>query len=77
MLALRAAALAQLDRTEEAAQAVKVLLTTFPDLTAERHLRNFRWKTQADIDHYREGLLKAGLPFSKLTLVEPASQRSA
>jgi adenylate cyclase len=77
MLALRAAALAQLGRTEEAAQAVKVLLATFPDLTAGRHLKNFHWKTQADIDHYREGLLKAGLPFSKLTLVEPASQRSA
>jgi adenylate cyclase len=77
MLALRAAALAQLDRTAEAAQAVEVLLNTFPELTVERHLKNFRWKAPADIFHYREGLLKAGVPLSKLTLVEPASKRSA
>lgn len=77
MLAVRAAALAQLDRTQEAAQAVQVLLNTFPGLTVERHLRNFRWKTEADIAHYREGLLKAGVPLSNLTLVEPAPKRSA
>jgi len=71
------AALAQLDRTAEAAQAVEVLLNTFPELTVERHLKNFRWKAPADIFHYREGLLKAGVPLSKLTLVEPASKRSA
>src|SRR6516165_1901255 len=69
MLAVRAAALAQLDRTGKAAQAAQVLLNTFPDLTVERHLRNFRWKTEADIAHYREGLLKAGVPLRNLTLV--------
>jgi adenylate cyclase len=69
MLAVRAAALAQLGRTGEATQAAQVLLNTFPDLTVERHLRNFRWKTEADIAHYREGLLKAGVPLSNLTLV--------
>jgi adenylate cyclase len=74
MLAVRAAALAQLGRTEEAAQAAAVLLNTFPGLTVERHLRNFRWKTEADIAHYREGLLKAGVPLSNLTLVDPASK---
>jgi adenylate cyclase len=77
MLALRAAALAQLGRTAEAAQAAEVLLNTFPGLTVERHLRNFRWKTEADIAHYREGLSKAGVPLSNLTLVEPASKRLA
>jgi adenylate cyclase len=46
-------------------------------LTVERHLRNFRWKTPADIAHYREGLLRAGVPLSKLTLVEPVSKHSA
>jgi adenylate cyclase len=77
VLAVRAAALAQLGRAEEAAKAAEVLLGNFPSLTVERHLRNFRWKNPADVAHYREGLLKAGVPFSKLTLVESASMRSA
>ena len=77
VLAVRAAALAQLGRTEEAATAAGVLLTNFPSLTVERHLRNFRWKTPADIAHYRDGLLKAGVPFSKLTLVDSTSKRTA
>ena len=77
VLAVRTAALAQLDRTEEAAQAAQVLLNAFPDLTVERHLRNFRWKNPADTAHYREGLLKAGVPWSKVSLVEPVSKRSA
>src|SRR4030088_2049951 len=77
VLAVRAAALAQSGRAEEAATAADVLLSSFPGLTVERHLRNFRWKTPADIAHYREGLLKAGVPSTKLTLVEPASTRSA
>src|ERR1700682_2526087 len=77
VLAVRAAALAQLGRAQEAAKAADVLLRSFPGLTVERHLRNFRWKTPADITHYRDGLLKAGVPSTKLTLVEPASKRSA
>jgi adenylate cyclase len=77
VLALRAAALAQLGRSEEAAMATEALLNSFPTLTVERHLKNFRWKTPADIAHYREGLLKAGVPLSKLTLVGPASKRTA
>ena len=77
MLAVRAAALAQLGRTEEARQATDALLTSFPDLTVERHLRNFRWKNPADTAHYREGLLKAGVPSTKLTLVDPTSRRAA
>ena len=62
-------ALAQLARTEEAAKAAEVLLGSYPGLTVERHLRNFRWKTPADIAHYRDGLLKAGVPLRTLTLV--------
>ncbi len=77
VLAVRAAALAQLARTEEAAKAAEVLLNCFPGLTVERHLRNFRWKTAADTAHYREGLLKAGVPSTRLTLVETASKRKA
>ncbi len=77
VLAVRAAALAQLGRAEEAANAAEVLLSSYPGLTVERHLRNFHWKTPADIAHYRDGLLKAGVPSTKLTLVETASKRTA
>ena len=74
VLAIRAAALAQLGRSEEAAEAAKVLLNNYPDLTVERHLRNFHWKNPADLAHYREGLLKAGVPFGRpLTLVKSVS----
>ena len=76
LLAVRAAALAQLGRAEEAAKATEVLLGLYPGLTVERHLKNFRWKMEADTSHYREGLLKAGVPLRKLTLVE-SSKRSA
>jgi adenylate cyclase len=64
VLAVRTAALAQLGRTEEAAKAVEVLLNVYPSLTVERHLRNFHWKTPADTAHYRDGLLKAGVPLN-------------
>ena len=77
VLAVRAAALAQLARAEEAAKAAEVLLGSYPGFTVERHLRNFRWKIPADIAHYRDGLLKAGVPFSKLTLVESVSKLTA
>jgi adenylate cyclase len=77
VLAVRAAALAQLGRGDETAKAAEVLLTSFPGLTVERHLRNFRWKNPADIAHYREGLLKAGIPSTRLTLVQTAPKRSA
>ena len=76
VLAVRAAALAQLERTEEAAKTAEVLLSNFPGLTVERHLKNFRWKMADDTAHYREGLLKAGVPLRKLTLVE-STKRSA
>ena len=74
---MRAAALAKLGRSEEAANATKQLLTGFPTLTVQRHLRNFRWKNAADIAHYRDGLLKAGVPLQTLTLVKPSAKRTA
>jgi adenylate cyclase len=77
VLAVRAAALAQLGRSEEAKQAAELLLNSFPGLTVERHLRNFRWKTPADTAHYRDGLMKAGVPSTKLALVESAQKRTA
>jgi adenylate cyclase len=75
VLAVRAAALAQSGRNDEAAQATAVLLNSFPTLTVDRHLRNFRWRNPADIAHYREGLVKAGVPV-ELRLAEPASKRA-
>ena len=70
VLAVRAAALAQLGRSEEAAKATEALLKSYPGLTVEKHLRNFRWRQLAEVAHYREGLLKAGVPSTKLTLIE-------
>jgi adenylate cyclase len=77
VLAVRAAALAQLGRSAEAAKAAEILLSNYPDLTLERHLRNFRWKLASDTAHYRDGLLKAGVPMTKLSLVEPAPKLTA
>jgi adenylate cyclase len=65
VLAVRAAALGQLVRGEEAAKACESLLGNYPQFTVERHLANFHWKNPDDVTHYRDGLLKAGLPFSK------------
>jgi len=76
-LSIRAAALAQLGRTDEAVKAAAVLQTNYPGLTVERHVRNFNWKIANDVAHYRDGLLKAGVPLGKLTLVEPAPKLAA
>jgi TolB-like protein/class 3 adenylate cyclase len=76
-LAIRAAAFAQLGRTSEAAAAVEVLLGNYPTLTVDKHLRNFHWKSEADIAHYRDGLVKAGIPFSRLTLVKSSPKLAA
>jgi adenylate cyclase len=76
-LAIRAAALAQLGRAEEAANAAEVLLSNFPHFTVERHLSHFHWKLATDIAHYRDGLLKAGVPFARLTLVETSPRLAA
>jgi adenylate cyclase len=77
VLGLRAAALAQLGRSGEAAKAAEVLQLSFPGLTVERHLKNFRWKVPADIAHYRDGLLKAGVPFNKAALAASGSRFAA
>jgi adenylate cyclase len=69
-LTVRAAALAQLGRAAEAAEATEVLLSKYPNTTVERHLRNFHWKKPEDIARYCDGLLKAGVPPGTLTLVK-------
>ena len=76
-LAIRAAALAQMGRSGEASEAVGVLMGNYPTLNVDRHLRNFHWKRPEDLAHYREGLLKAGVPLGKLTLVQSDVKRAA
>ena len=67
------ASLARLGRLEEAANARDTLLQNYPDFSVERHLRNFRWKNPDDIAHYREGLVKAGVPYGTIALVKRAA----
>ena len=76
-LAIRAAALAQLGRAEEAANATDVLISNYPSFTVERHLRNMYWKVPSDLAHYRDGLEKAGIPTTKLTIVETSPKLAA
>ncbi|MCW5745129.1 MAG: adenylate cyclase [Alphaproteobacteria bacterium] len=58
----RAAALAQLGRLGEAGTALRPFLERFPGITASRYLRNFNWRRKEDLEHYREALIKAGVP---------------
>src|SRR5262245_56955564 len=62
VLGVRAAALAELGRSNEAVQAADEFMLRAPGLTVERHIRNFRWKNLTDISHYRDGLAHAGVP---------------
>jgi TolB-like protein/class 3 adenylate cyclase/Tfp pilus assembly protein PilF len=77
-IAIRAAALAQLGRLEEAKQAAELLLDRYPWLTVKRLLSNIRWKRPEDIAHYREGLLKAGLPATtgNVVWIDPSIRRA-
>jgi adenylate cyclase len=77
VLAVRAATLAQLGRSEETSRATQILLESYPGITVEKHLRNFHWRELADVAHYREGLLKAGVPSTRLTLIGTGAKRSA
>ena len=59
---VRAAALAQLDRINEAKASINQFLAMFPNATASGITRNYRLRKQEDVERYREGLIKAGLP---------------
>jgi adenylate cyclase len=76
-LAIRTAALAQLGRTAEAKNAAEVLLSNYPNLTVDRMMRHLHWKAADDVAHYREGLLKAGIPFSNVALIESSPKLAA
>jgi adenylate cyclase len=54
-----------------------VLMGNYPTLNVDRHLRNFHWKRPEDLAHYRDGLLNAGVPLGKLTLVQSDLKRVA
>jgi len=60
--AITAATLGQLGRPDEAKPYIGFMTAERPDLTVEGFGRNLRWRRQSDIDHYFEGLRKAGLP---------------
>jgi TolB-like protein/class 3 adenylate cyclase len=72
-MAIRVAALAQLGHTEQTREALEVLLDRYPWLTVERLLSNIRWKRPEDIAHYREGLVKAGLPATTVAAIVPTT----
>ena len=59
---VRTAALAQLGRRSEARESLERYLIDIPDTTASQHVKNFRWRNAHDIDQFKEGLVKAGLP---------------
>lgn len=61
---VRAAALAELGRVDEAARAAGEFIARAPDLTVERHVRNFRWKQAHDVVRYRDALARAGVPMA-------------
>jgi adenylate cyclase len=60
--AIGAAALGQLGRVEEARRQLQPVIDTRPSVSADSFLRNVRWKQRTDIEHYRDGLVLAGLP---------------
>jgi adenylate cyclase len=60
--AVSAAALGQLERLDEAAHQISFVLASRPETTVAELLRNIRWQRPSDVEHYREGLIKAGLP---------------
>ena len=60
--AIAAATLAQLGRLDEARRHLSYLTKDKPNQTASDFLRTNTFKRQQDIDHWKEGLIKAGLP---------------
>jgi adenylate cyclase len=57
-----AASYAQLDRMEEAQAAAAKVLKLEPGFSTETFRRTMPFKNPADVDHYLDGLRKAGLP---------------
>ena len=60
--AISAATYAQLGRMDEARRHLAHLTADNPDQTASDFLRTNTFKRQEDIDHWKDGLIKAGMP---------------
>lgn len=60
--AIAAAALGQLGRTDEASHHVGFIVASRPGTTASDFVRNVIWRDPSQIELYRNGLVKAGLP---------------
>ncbi len=58
----RASALAQLERLDEAREALEVFLRVTPNHTVERGRAGMAFREEKVFQHYMEGLRKAGLP---------------
>lgn len=58
----KAATLAQLGRIDEARVTIEPFLEHFSGVTATQYKTRFNFKNQSDIDHYMDGLIKAGMP---------------
>ena len=58
----RASALAQLERLDEAREALEVFLRITPNHTVERGRAGMAFREEKVFQHYMEGLRKAGLP---------------
>jgi adenylate cyclase len=57
-----AASYAQLGREQDAKVAAEAYLKLTPDFSLARHLEMLHFQDAADLEHYAEGLRKAGLP---------------
>ena len=58
----KAASLAQLGRTAEARAEMDRFMEHFSGMTAARYKNRFNFKNESDVDHYMDGLVKAGMP---------------
>ena len=59
---IAAATLAQLGRLEEARRQLSYVTKDRPDQTATELLRTNTFRRREDVDHWKDGLVKAGLP---------------
>jgi hypothetical protein len=57
-----AAALAQLGRLQEAREAARQFLATYPHFSAAAWAKTQPFRDASDANHFVEGYLKAGLP---------------